>query len=89
MLKRLNEHMVENGHQNYHQFAYKQHHSCETLLLKFTNDILLTMENRNCSLVVMCDLSVAFDTVDHKKLVVILSKYFYISGTALKWLLPS
>ena len=45
------------------QSAYRKHHSTETALLKVTNNILLSMNRQHVSLLVLLDLSSAFDTV--------------------------
>ena len=47
------------------QSAYRQNYSTETALLKFKNDLLLNMGKGHVTLLVMLDLSAAFDTVDH------------------------
>ncbi len=49
--------------------AYKEFHSTETALVKVTNDILCAVENKKLVILVLLDLSAAFDTVDHKILV--------------------
>jgi len=46
------------------QSAYRKHHSTDTTLLRVTNDIL-----RRIVVLVLVDLSAAFDTIDHTILV--------------------
>ena len=50
------------------QSGYKQNHSCETALFAIVNDIQVVIHNDNLAAVVMLDLSAAFDTVDHQRL---------------------
>ena len=68
------------------QSAYKQGHSTETTLVKVQNDILRSIDERNCIALLLIDLSAAFDTVDHSKLLSRLRYRFGIDGKALKWL---
>ena len=51
-----------------YQSANREHRSCETVLLKLTNDLLWSMEKKNVTALIALDLSVAFDTVDHSVL---------------------
>jgi exonuclease III len=67
------------------QSSYKCFHSCETALLKVKNDILQAIDNKKCVLLVLLDLSAAFDTVDHQKLLDLLCSRLGITGTALEW----
>ena len=67
------------------QSAYRDGHSTETALLKVQNDILNAMDNQQVTLLVLLDLSAAFDTVDHTILLKRLEVMYGISGTALKW----
>ncbi|KAK2557257.1 Cornifelin-like protein [Acropora cervicornis] len=65
------------------QSTNRQHHSTETVLLKVKNDNLMNMEDQRVTLLVLLDLSAAFDTVDHGILLDRLQFEFGISGSAL------
>ena len=57
--------MVDNGLYPSMQSAYRQNHSTERSLLRVKNDILPNMNKHHVTLLVLLDLSAAFDTVDH------------------------
>ena len=67
------------------QSSYRKNYSTETALLRVKNDILLNMNKQHVTLLVLLDLSAAFDTVDHNVLLSRLHSKFGISGTALEW----
>jgi len=67
------------------QSAYRQNHSTETALLKVMNDILLNMKNQRVTLLILLDLSAAFDTVDHDTMLRRLEHSFGIQGKGLSW----
>ena len=67
------------------QSAYKRFHSCETALVRVHNDILRAIDDRHCVILLLLDLSAAFDTVDHDILLTRLKSKFSICGTALEW----
>ena len=46
------------------QSAYKTFHSCETALVRVYDDILAAIDKRHCVMLLLLDLSSAFDTVD-------------------------
>lgn len=60
------------------QSAYRRGHSTETALLKIHNDILMAMDRQHVILLVLLDLSAAFDTVEHSVLLSRLSNSFGI-----------
>ena len=63
------EHLTANNSHYELQSAYKQQHSTETSLLKVKNDILMSMDEQHVTLLVLLDLSAAFDTIHHDKLI--------------------
>ena len=63
-----------------YQSAYRKNFSCETCLLKLTNDILWGMENKKITAVIILDLLAAFNTVDHDLLLEILDKKVWNQG---------
>ena len=69
----------------HYQSAYRKHHSCESLVVYLVNNILWNMESMNLTAVAFCDLSAAFDTVDHDLLLDVLKKEYGIAGEALEW----
>ena len=68
------------------QSAYRRFHSTETALVKVQNDILMSMDQREVTLLVLLDLSAAFDTVDHEIMLEILKSSFGVNGSALGWI---
>ena len=67
------------------QSAYKTGYSTETALLKITNDIMLNMDKQQVTLMVLLDMSAAFDTIPHHLFLARLKRTFGISSTALQW----
>ena len=67
------------------QSAYRKHHSCETALLHVFNNLLLTVDDRKDAVLVLLDLSAAFDTIDHGILIRRLKNRFGVTGMALEW----
>ncbi len=61
------------------------HHSTETALIKIINDIRLNSDTGKISVLVLLDLSAAFDTVNHNILLERLENWVGLSGMALKW----
>jgi len=83
--KQLNDYMTQNNLHEKMQSAYKKAHSTETALLRIQNDILLKLDNKKGVILVLLDLSAAFDTIDHSILLQRLQHTLGITGTALKW----
>ena len=69
----------------YFQSAYRRCHSTETALLRVQNDILRSLDTNQQVIMVLLDLSSAFDTLDHSILLDRFKTYFKVTGNALKW----
>ena len=83
--KRLDDHMLDNNLYSSVQSAYRERHSTETALLKVQSDILTALDSGSGAVLLMLDLSAAFDTIDHSILLSRLNSLYGISGDALDW----
>ena len=68
------------------QSACRQKHSTETALTRVQNDIIKLTAKKQHVMLVLLDLSAAFDTIDKDILCHRLRSYFGISNFKLKWL---
>ena len=82
---RLVKHLVSNNLYEEYQSAYRQLHSTETALLRVQNDIQQIVDTDGAAILILLDLSAAFDTIDHDRLLHILESRNGITGPALKW----
>ena len=85
VLKRLNAHLIKNNLNVPNQYGYKSAHSTESILIKISNDILIASDRKTATVLLLLDLSAAFDTVDVNVLLSILQREIGISGKALQW----
>ena len=67
------------------QSAYKSNHSCETALIKITNDVLSVLNSSTNVVVIFLDFTAAFDTICHQHLLCKLNKQYGLVGNVLKW----
>ena len=74
--------MTENNLHEHLQSAYKPG---ETALVKVQNDILTSIDQHGVVILVMLDLSAAFDTIDHDILFSRMENTLGITGQALAW----
>ena len=81
----LSDHLLRNNLMEPFQSAYRPNHSVETALLRVCNDILRSMDQRKITVLVLLDLSAAFDTVDHQILLHRLQSRFGVTGVVLDW----
>ena len=82
---RLEKQMIDNDLHCDEENGYKGNHSTEFLMIKVVNDLLINCDEKKPTILLLLDLSAAFDTVDQEKLLDILNKEIGIEGIALKW----
>ena len=83
--KQFQNHMSEYNMYQPMQSAYRAKHSTETAILRVHNDILMAMDQGKTAILLMLDLSAAFDTIDHDLLIHRLETLIGVKGKALEW----
>lgn len=81
----LQSHLDTNGIFEKFQSGFKSLRSTETALLKVFNDLLLIVDSGCSGILVLLDLTAAFDTVDHRILLSRLEHYAGFKSKALDW----
>ena len=81
----LQHHLNANDLLSSFQSAYRPNFSTETALLRVQNDILVSLDRGDDVILVLLDLSAAFDTIDHSIFLWRLENRFGIKGAALEW----
>ena len=61
----LKDHLDINNLNDFHQSVYRNNYSTETALVKVQNDIAEVLDQKRVVVMVMLDLSSAFDVIDH------------------------
>ena len=84
MAARLVAYLEENKLSEHNQSAFRKGHSTQTALVRVQHDILNAIGGRQAVLLVLLDLSAAFDTVSHAELISTLQR-LGITGRALQW----
>ena len=81
----LSNFLTQNNLLDPHQSGFKTGHSTETALLSVTTALQSARAASRSSVIILLDLSAAFDTVNHRILLARLSE-MGITGTALQWI---
>ncbi|KAK7883896.1 hypothetical protein WMY93_027019 [Mugilogobius chulae] len=81
----LHNHLLTHNLYEKFQSGFRSAHSTETALVRVMNDVLMTSDQGSSSLLLLLDLSAAFDTVDHHTLLNRLQNEVGLSGTTLSW----
>ena len=82
---RLFDHITTNGLHECLESSYRKYHSIETALTCIHDDILRAVDEKQCVILLLLDLSAAFDTIDQEMLLSRLRKYIGLRDTALNW----
>ena len=84
-MNRLNDHLSKYNLLPANQSAYRAHHSTETAVLAFVNDITRSIDDGHLCALVLLDLSAAFDTIDHDIMLETLESRFSLTEGARSW----
>lgn len=82
---RLKSHLKENDLESPNAYGYKENHSTELLLIKVVDGLLTAFDKKHATVLLLLDLSAAFDTVDQRKLLKILRNEIGLSGKVYQW----
>lgn len=67
------------------QSGFKPLHSTDSVILKVSNNLLLTDDSEDSAILMLLDLMAAFNTVDHRIVISRREQCVGIKGTALEW----
>ena len=86
ILMQLDLHLKNNNLYPSMQSGYRRFHSTETALIKVFTDTCCALDCNKNAVLILLDLSCAFDTLDHEILISRLRTRFGFTGNVLKWL---
>ncbi len=84
--QQLNMYLSYNNFFDVYQSGFRVNHSTETALVRVVNDLKISSDNHKVTVLVLLDLSAAFDTVDHGIPLKRLEHCLGLRGTVLNWL---
>ena len=79
------QHLMSNDLLGHFQSAYRPYHSCETALMMIHNDIGSMLDAKLNVVLLVFDLSAAFDTVNHNILLEKLGQQYGLTDTVFAW----
>ena len=81
----ISTHFEKNDLNVIYQSAYKKCYSTERALLRVQNDLLMALDSCCSVILLMLDLSAAFDTIDHSPMLYTLANRFTTKAKVLHW----
>jgi hypothetical protein len=85
IVAQLKDHCFVNNIDVQMQSAYRAGHSTETAMVRVQNDLLDAVDRDGGAILVLLDLSAAFDTLDHPLILHALKYNIGVTDSALKW----
>ena len=85
-LTQINSYILNHNLHATFQSGYRKYHSCETTMVKIVNDIVMMCDNGSATILILLDLSAAFDTIDHETLIKRLIHEYGIKGNVIDWI---
>ena len=81
------DHLTDHNLLSPYQSGYRHYHSCETAITKIYNDLTTSSDSKlHHGLIILLDMTAAFDTQQHNHVLEIINKSYSIDKTVLKWL---
>ena len=84
--KQLTKYITDSSLYAEFQSGYRKAHSCETAVLKIHNDILLMVDKKKHVILMLLDLTAAFDTINHELLINKLKRSYGLDGHVINWI---
>ena len=83
---RIHTHLSRNNLHTKNQSAYRSGDGVESALLSISDSILRSLDTGKGVIMLLLDMSTAYDTIDHKLLISTLHHHLGITGNAIKWI---